>query len=166
MRIDIMGEQEELVVKLGLIPHPEGGFYKETYRSEEVIHSSEMEGERSMSTAIYFMLTAGNFSAFHRIKSDEMWHFYKGASVRIHVINPNGAYETILLGDKIEEGENLQAIVPAGFWFASETTGEFSLVGCTVSPGFDFRDFELADKANLTKQFPLLFDVIEKYTRV
>lgn len=160
-----MDQREELVLKLGLQPHPEGGYYKETYRSEEVIHSSDMEGERSMSTAIYFMLTSGNFSAFHRIKSDELWHFYKGAPVKIHVINQKGHYETVLLGNDIAAGETLQATVPAGFWFASETTGDFSLVGCTVSPGFDFRDFELAERTALTKQYPLLFDVIEKYTR-
>ena len=102
----------------------------------------------SFSTAIYFLLQRGDFSAFHRIKSDECWHFYEGKTIIIHVINEAGEYAVIYLGRSIEKGEVYQAVVPAGAWFASEPGPgtDYALVGCTVAPGFDFRDFEMADK--------------------
>ncbi len=149
---------EQLVAHFRLLPHPEGGYYKETYRSAEQVNKECLpegfEGPRSLSTAIYFLLTKGNFSAFHRILSDECWHFYQGASLHVYVISPDGKLEIIRLGNDPFAGEVFQAIVPAGCWFASESTGDFSLVGCTVSPGFDFRDFELAFADELTNLYP------------
>ena len=144
---------------LQLLPHPEGGYYKETYRSPGIISKSclkDIGGDRSFSTAIYFLLQQGDFSAFHRIKSDECWHFYDGGSLLIHVLMENGEYNCIRLGRNIHEGELFQYVVPAGAWFASEPTASsfFALVGCTVAPGFDFTDFEMAKKENLVQEFP------------
>jgi predicted cupin superfamily sugar epimerase len=160
-----------LVERFGLLPHPEGGFYKETYRSEEIIKNDALPGrfpgDRNFSTAIYFLLEQGNFSAFHRIKSDECWHFYAGQSLHVHVIHPNGKYELIRLGNDIAAGETFQAVVPAACWFASETAdgGRFSFVGCTVAPGFDFSDFELADGKDLSAEFPQFEKLIARLCR-
>jgi predicted cupin superfamily sugar epimerase len=154
------------VEHLKLNPHPEGGFYKETYRSKEAIHPSyNKSASRNLATGIYFLITAGNFSAFHRIKSDEMWHFYTGSPLVVHVITPDGEYSTLHIGLDLEKGQTPQAIVPAGAWFASESSGEYSLVGCTVSPGFDFEDFELANKERLTETFPTYSATIERLTK-
>lgn len=156
---------------LGLLPHPEGGYYKETYRSEKVIDtgllSNNLVGERNSSTAIYFLLEEFNFSAFHRIKSDEMWHFYDGDALEVIEITHLGKLKITSLGRNSNAGETFQYLVPAGHWFASRVKygGKFSLVGCTVSPGFDFRDFELADGKNLCSEFPEFKEVIESLTR-
>ena len=144
---------------LQLKPHPEGGFYKESYRAAGSIKKEclpEFNGDRSFSTAIYFLLEQGDFSAFHRIKSDEGWHFYEGGTLLVHMIEQNGNYSCTRLGRNIQEGEKLQFVVPAGAWFASEPgpSSFFALVGCTVAPGFDFADFEMAKKENLLKEFP------------
>ena len=161
----------ELVEKFQLLPHPEGGYYKEMYRSTELIQPSALperfSGGRNFSTAIYFLLEQENFSAFHRIQSDECWHFYAGQSLHVHIIHPNGQYELIRLGNNLTQGETFQAVVPAGSWFASETAtgGTFSFVGCTVSPGFDFADFELATAASLCKKFPEKEEVIKRLCR-
>jgi predicted cupin superfamily sugar epimerase len=156
---------EYWVEQLGLLPHPEGGFFKETYRSEQIIEPFKKGEMRSLSTGIYFLITSGNFSAFHRIKSDEMWHFYAGAPLKVHVIEPNGSYYILNIGLDLEKGQIPQAVVPAGAWFASESSGEYSLVGCTVSPGFDFNDFELAKKNELKALFPDYSAVIEQLCR-
>ena len=112
---------KELISKYQLLPHPEGGYYKETYRSaENIAHTAlaqHFSGPRSFSTAIYFLLLKDLFSAFHRIKSDECWHFYEGASLHVHVLHLNGNYELIRLGRNSAKGEVYQAIVPAGAWF-------------------------------------------------
>jgi predicted cupin superfamily sugar epimerase len=162
---------EQLVARFGLLPHPEGGYYSENYRSAELMQGDALPGRfggaRSFSTAIYFLLEKDNFSAFHRIKSDECWHFYTGDSLLVHVIHPDGDYELIKLGNSIETGENFQAVVPAGAWFASETApgGEFSFVGCTVAPGFDFADFELAPVEALQITFPQHVSLIQRLCR-
>lgn len=151
---------------LDLKPHPEGGFFKETYRSSIEEEFSGFLGKRSLSTGIYFLLEKGNFSAFHRIRSDEMWHFYAGDPLIVHMIDSGGKYHKQLIGPKLDEGQVLQFVVPAGVWFASEVEGrgEYSLVGCTVSPGFDFSDFELADK-NFETKFPKHRNLIQKLVR-
>ncbi|MEN9685723.1 MAG: hypothetical protein RLZZ28_1509 [Bacteroidota bacterium] len=160
-----------MVAAFGLLPHPEGGYYRETYRSAVQIAQNALpvgfSGDRVLSTSIYFLLEKGNFSAFHRIKSDECWHFYAGDPLLIHVIENNGNYQLIRLGKNIEQGETFQAMVAAGAWFASETApgGEFSLVGCTVSPGFDFQDFELAKAAILATRFPERKSLIKRLCR-
>lgn len=161
----------ELIERFQLLPHPEGGYYKETYRSPGLINQDALpqrfSGNRHFSTAIYFLLEQGNFSAFHRIQSDECWHFYAGQTLHVHVIHPNGQYELLKLGHDLSKDESFQAVVPAGSWFASETAtgGSFSFVGCTVAPGFDFADFELAKAAELIQQFPSVKTLIEKLCR-
>ena len=162
---------QQLVEKFNLSPHPEGGHFKENYRSLETIPKAflpkRFNGERSYSTAIYFLLEEGSFSAFHKIKSDECWHFYAGESLFIYVIHLNGRLEIIKLGNDLLNGEQFQAVVPAGCWFASEPApgSSFAFVGCTVAPGFDFADFVLAKKVELSKQFPqhkLLIDRLRR----
>ncbi|MCF8452891.1 MAG: cupin domain-containing protein [Pedobacter sp.] len=160
---------QNLIHQYNLIPHPEGGYFKETYRSTEIIPASGLPlrfpSERTFSTAIYFLLIKDLFSAFHRIKSDECWHFYEGDSLSVHVLHLDGSYELIRLGKNREEGEVYQAIVPAGAWFASETSGEYSFVGCTVAPGFDFTDFELAKAAELKLEYHESASLIERLCR-
>jgi predicted cupin superfamily sugar epimerase len=154
-----------------LDPHPEGGWYKECYRSDEYISAKNLPnrfgGNRFFSTAIYFLLEQGNFSAFHRIKSDECWHFYSGKRLIIYIIHLNGELETIFLGQNYENGERFQFVVPANCWFASipAPDTEFSFVGCTVSPGFDFNDFELANTSDLTNSFPQHSELIRSLCR-
>ena len=158
-----------LVKRFDLKPHPEGGFYSESYRSAETIPHKGLPdrftGDRYYSSAIYFLLENGNFSAFHRIKSDECWHFYSGDPLWIHVLYPDGTCKTITLGNT--EEAVYQFIVPAGCWFASETApgGNFSLVGCTVAPAFDFADFELANAEELIHDFPNHKDLIQRLCR-
>ncbi len=162
---------EKIVQKLDMKPHPEGGFFKETYRSKGVVPkealSDEFGAQRNFCTAIYFLLTADNFSAFHRIKQDEIWHFYEGNAIDIHVIDVHGVYEKHVVGMDIDNGEFPQLVVPAGAWFASGLSKQngYALVGCTVAPGFDFADFELAERKDLIQQFPKHKDVITKFTR-
>jgi hypothetical protein len=158
--------------KMGLTPHPEGGFYRQTYRADLTLPSEalppEFAGPRAASTAIYFLLEGENFSAFHRLRSDELWHFYVGAAVVAHVIDvQDGNYSQIMLGSDPEAGETLQAVVKAGNWFASQLRDKksFALVGCTVSPGFDFDDFELAKREELARRYPEHRKVIERLTR-
>ncbi|SHJ53571.1 cupin domain-containing protein [Aquimarina spongiae] len=161
-----------IVENLNMAPHPEGGFYKETYRSAHAIPQGvlgdEFTGDRNYCTGIYFLLTSQNFSAFHRIKQDEMWHFYTGSSLYVHVIDPNGNYHRQTLGINFDKGELPQYVVPAGSWFASSVKdeGSFSLVGCTVAPGFDFDDFELANRKSLIETFPDHKELISQYTRI
>lgn len=158
-----------LIEALGLQRHPEGGWFAETYRSKESIAAealpSRFGGSRSCCTAIHFLLEEGDFSALHRIKSDEIWHFYVGAPLVVQVITPGGEHRQILLGSDPTGGEHFQAVVPAGCWFGAETRGRFSLVGCTVAPGFDFADFEMASRHGLTGQFPLHEALIARLTR-
>ncbi|MEQ9098624.1 MAG: cupin domain-containing protein [Imperialibacter sp.] len=126
------------IEQLYLDAHPEGGYFRETYRS--IGTTNTKAGQRSISTAIYFLLEAGNFSAFHRIKSDEAWHFYDGDPLSVYIIDQSGMLEEVRLGLDISAGQRPQAVVPANCWFASRVAigGKFSLVGCTVAPGFDF----------------------------
>jgi len=149
------------IEKYDLLPHPEGGYYAETYRSGELINQNALPdrfgGNRSFSTGIYFLLESEDFSAFHRIKSDEMWHFYSGEALEIFVIHPDTrVLKTIKLGSDPENGEVFQAVIPAGSWFASKPMAgsSYCLVGCTVAPGFDFLDFEMADRRVFSELFP------------
>ncbi len=167
-----MNRVDQLVSKLELTPHPEGGFYKETYRSDGVIPkenlNTEFSGDRNYCTGIYFLLTKGNFSAFHKINQDEMWHFYEGDPLRVHMIDHKSKYTYQDIGLNLEAGEIPQFTVPAGVWFASEVTsgGIYSLVGCTVSPGFDFDDFQLPSQTTMLELFPEHKEVIKRLTRV
>ncbi|OIQ02996.1 MAG: hypothetical protein COS82_08660 [Zetaproteobacteria bacterium CG06_land_8_20_14_3_00_59_53] len=156
--------------RLGLEAHPEGGFFRETYRADACftgMADDVFPAGRSHSTAIYFLLEQGNFSAFHRIRSDELWHYYDGDGLDIHVIEPGGAYRCLHLGLDVSIGQSPQAVVPAGCWFASEVAdrGGFALVGCTVSPGFDFTDFEMGSRKQLISLFPQYQPLIRRMTR-
>ncbi|MEY4669068.1 MAG: hypothetical protein RL518_1767 [Pseudomonadota bacterium] len=158
------------VSALSLAPHPEGGFFKETYRASAVIPvgalGDRFSGPRNVATGIYYLLEAGDFSAFHRIRSDEMWHFYAGAALELHILH-DSRHEVVRIGRQVHEGEVLQYVVPAGAWFAATpvTGGAYSLLGCTVSPGFDFADFEMANSTVLTHQFPSFGHVISRFSR-
>ena len=156
------------VEKLNLLPHPEGGFYKETYRSEVQGKFNGFDGNRNVATGIYFLLTQGNFSAFHKIKSDEMWHFYAGDALEIYWFSPQGGLHVINLGLDGEKGQFPQAVVPAHCWFASRVAhgGDYALVGCTVAPGFDFEDFELANRSDLLVTYPQHTEIITELTRI
>ncbi len=162
---------QQLINFYNLLPHPEGGYYKETYKSDEIINRSALpnrfDGDRVFSTAIFFLLERGEFSAFHRIKSDECWHFYSGGTLLVYIIEADGQMEIIRMGNDIENRELFQYVVPANCWFASIPAPEsdFSLVGCTVSPGFDFNDFEMAEANKLIEQFPQHAETINALCR-
>jgi predicted cupin superfamily sugar epimerase len=159
------------IEKLGLVPHPEGGYYRQTYRSELSIPKealpAEFGGSRAASTAIYFLLEGENFSAFHRLQSDEVWHFYAGEALVVHVIERGGECSRILLGRDPEAGQVLQAVVRAGCWFASHVADwkSWALVGCTVAPGFEFEDFEMGKREELVRLYPQHGKLIERLTR-
>ena len=166
-----MNEYETLVKQLNLKKHPEGGFFRETYRSKEIIPKKALpkrfNGDRSFSTGIYYLLCKDDFSAFHRIKQDELWHFYGGTSLIIHVIDTEGVYSLVKLGRDLSEGESLQTIINAGCFFAAEVRDKnsFSLVGCTVAPGFDFQDLEILKREELIGLFPKHEALIKRFTR-
>lgn len=151
---------ENWIEKLDLSPHPEGGFYKETYRS-----STECAG-RSASTAIYFLLRAQDVSHFHRIDADEMWHFYEGEPLTVNMLFPDGSSGHFTLGRNIDAGEVFQKYVPKGVWFGAQvqTEGRYSLVGCTVAPAFEFSGFEMATREALLKDYPDHEDLIKQLT--
>ena len=159
------------IEKLKLEAHPEGGHYRQTYRADLILAKEslpeEFTGARPASTAIYFLLEGEEFSAFHRLRSDEVWHFYVGSPLVVHVIGRDGDYSEILLGNDPEAGEVLQAVVKAGCWFGSRVKDgrEFALAGCTVAPGFDFEDFEMGKREELAAKYPQHREVIERLTQ-
>lgn len=159
------------VDKLQLIPHPEGGYYKEVYRAGEIILSEALpgnfRGNRNISTSIYYLLQRKDYSAFHKLKSDEVWHFYDGSALQIYIIDQSGNFSIKLLGKNAENEEAFQIVIAKECWFAAELVDKtsFSLVGCTVSPGFDFRDFEMADCSKLADQFPMHKELIQRLCR-
>ncbi len=166
------------IEQLRLAPHPEGGFYREAYRASEQIPQAGLperfSGPRSFATSIYFLLGTRDFSAFHRIRSDETWHFYEGCALELHMLDASG-HAMVLIGRDVHRGEFLQYTVPAGVWFASrpsqldmplEASEHYCLVGCTVSPGFDFNDFEMAERKQLLRDFSKHRSIIESLTQV
>jgi len=158
---------QQLITQYQLRSHPEGGYYLQTYCSAEMIQKDALpdrfNGDRYFSTAIYFLLQGKQFSAFHRIQSDELWHFYTGVGLHIYILYPDGSGRVLKLGDDPANSYSFQHLVPAGCWFASKPVSEdgFSFVGCTVAPGFDFADFELAEKDVLLKKYPEHTDWVE-----
>ncbi|HTQ03861.1 MAG TPA: cupin domain-containing protein [Polyangiaceae bacterium] len=157
---------EVLIRELGLAPHPEGGFFRETHRAEALPFALPDRGVRSAATAIYFLLASGDFSAFHRIRSDEVWHHYAGSALEVHTLEPTRGHEVFVLGAAIERGERPQHVVPAGVFQAARVRGAgYALVGCTVAPGFDFADFEMPPRAELTASFPACAGIIAELTR-
>jgi predicted cupin superfamily sugar epimerase len=166
-----MKESPEYWIRnLNLKQHPEGGFFSETYRSDETfdgnVFSEKFTGQRSLSTAIYFLLKGNQISQFHRLKSDELWHFYYASSLTVHTIDQAGTYFTICLGSDHEKGEVFQTVIKKGIWLGATVNNieSFSLVGCTLSPGFDFKDFELADQKNMLEKYPQHELIIKKLT--
>lgn len=167
-----MQKNAEFWIKnLNLIAHPEGGYFKETYRADGAIKiGPPFSGERSYSTSIYFLLKGGQVSKLHRIKSDEMWHFYSGSSVTIYAIESDGNLKKYLLGPDYEKGERFQVMIKAGAWFgasvnaAQDDNSAYSLVGCTVAPGFAFEDFEMGDRGKLLNNYSNFKQVIELLT--
>lgn len=144
---------EELVRRLELKPHPEGGYYRETYRAAFQVQT--LRGRRSAGTAIYYLLTQGIFSAWHRVVgADELWLFHDGEPLALHLMHEDGRLETAVLGRDVMKGEQPQVLVPAGVLQAAETLGAYTLVGCTVSPGFEFADFELPDAEAIVARHP------------
>lgn len=159
---------DELVKRFDMQPHPEGGFYKETYRSAGAIPGKALpkgfHGDRAFSTAILYLLPKGGKSKLHRLASDELFHFYSGGPMRLVELLPGGKVAQTRLGADIAGGCEVQRIVRAGTWFGAyaEPGSEYCLVGCTVAPGFDFSDFQMADAARLAREFPHARDVIHR----
>ncbi|MBL1210745.1 cupin domain-containing protein [Geminocystis sp. GBBB08] len=161
---------EYWIKKLNLQKHPEGGYYRETYRSQDMINQDKSliryDNSRNACTAIYYLLLGEEFSAFHKLKSDEIFHFYQGSSLIVHLIDNQGEYSQFKLGNNPDNDEVLQLVIPHSYWFASNVSqpNSYSLIGCTVSPGFDFADFTLGNQEELTTLYPSLTDVIIKLT--
>lgn len=160
-------EVKFLVDKFNLKPHPEGGYFSENYRSEEVITSppDRFIGEHIYKTSIYYLLEKYNVSMFHRLKQDELWHHYTGCTVILHILTPKEGYQKINLGCSINDPKaTYQALVPKNVWFAAELVdkSDYSLVGCTTSPGFEFSDWELANKEELIQHFPCQIELISR----
>lgn len=142
---------QQVIDLLQLVPLPgEGGYFRETYRS------ATNKDDRSLSTAIYYLLTPETVSLFHRLKSDEVWHFYQGDAVELVMLHTDGTVEVVRLGSQLENDERCQAVVPAGSWQGARLIegGAWALMGCTVAPGFEFADFELGQRDHLASQYP------------
>ncbi len=163
---------KQYIEKLQLKPHPEGGYYKEIYRAGEIILPENLpmryKSSRNFSTSIYFLLEGNQVSNFHRLRSDEQWHFYDGSSIVVYVIDEGGNLNKILLGRNIEKGESLQTVIKHNSWFAAELSEKksFALIGCTIAPGFDFNDFELGKRDELIKTFPQFRELIYRLAKL
>jgi predicted cupin superfamily sugar epimerase len=161
---------QQLIQEFSLQPHPEGGYYRQTYRSQELISHEALPlrfaGARAYSTAIYYLLPRDSKSNLHKIASDEIWHFYLGDPLEIVELSPTGELRSTVLGQDVRMGQKLQHVVPAGIWFGARPVSgsEYSFVGCTVAPGFDFADFEMADRSALLALHPQLRSTIELLT--
>lgn len=143
---------EQIIQTLQLEPHPEGGYYRETYRSAEQVRQGG-ENARNAGTGIYFLLPANVCTNWHRVSSDELWHFYKGDKLMLEIVDTEGNFSQLQLGADLSE-ERLQALVPKNCWQRAYSTGDYSLVGCTVAPGFEFEDFEMIVPQQLADQHP------------
>ncbi|PSL41927.1 hypothetical protein B0H99_101173 [Planomicrobium soli] len=152
------------IEQLQMEEHPEGGYFKQSFKSEELISPASHPGMRHLYTSIYFLLRSENISHFHQLLSDELWYFHAGSSLTVHIIDPTGEYRQEKLGLTIEKGEKPQVLVEKGSIFGSsvDTADTFSLVGCMVTPGFDFTDFKLFSQQELLEQFPQHEEVISR----
>jgi predicted cupin superfamily sugar epimerase len=159
------------IAELGLQPHPEGGYFRETYRSAESVEAAALParygGSRCFGTSIYFLLEGAQFSAFHRLKSDEVWFHHAGGALRVWLLDESGALREERVGPDPRSGDRLQLALPAGTWFAArpDVGAGFALIGCAVAPGFDFADFELAGRAALGRRFPQHRAILAELTR-
>ena len=149
---------KRLIECLDLRPHPEGGWYRRNYLA------AAFAGNRAVSSAIYYLLQAGEKSRLHRIRQDEIWHFYDGGPLRLVMIAPDGKTSAIILGTDILAGQAPQHVVPGGYWFAAKPLADFVLVGCTVAPAFDFADLQLGRRDELLQAFPNCREIIEEFT--
>ncbi|MEO7214638.1 cupin domain-containing protein [Mucilaginibacter sp.] len=142
------------IEQLSLSPHPEGGFYKEVFRSRQQVNRVGADTVLQACTSIYYLLEGEDYSGFHKISSDEIWYFHKGAPLTVHVITTEGEHKPLQLSD--QPGGNLSLVVPAGLWFAAEVTAKtgYTLVSCAVAPGFEFGEFEMAKKEELLTNYP------------
>jgi len=157
----------DLIRLLDLIPHPEGGYYREIYRSDQTVTRMNSREDRSAITTIYFLLLSGNHSHWHRIRSDEIWHFYEGSPLELAWIGPDTSGHEIL--ELVSETCGQVAVVPGGCWQSARTLGDYTLVGCTVGPGFDFREFELLsadpqETSRVRRQFPDLWNQVAQWS--
>lgn len=158
------------IQNLKLIPHPEGGYYKEIYRSDEKIQEcalpSRYNSSRNFATIIYYLLERDQKSNFHKLLSNEAWHHIEGCSVIIHCISESGKYDKLFLGKDIDKNQRPQLVVPKDTWFAAELEdkSQFALVGCSVFPGFEFDDFELATYSELIAVSPMNKNLIRQFT--
>lgn len=155
---------EQIRTLLGLQRHPEGGWFAETFRSELDVDLPADGRRRQASTAIYFLLEQGDFSAWHDVQSDEVWHHYAGAPLELHTLGPSG-HTRLALGPDLERGHRPQAVIPAGVLQAARSSGDWTLVGCTVAPGFDFADFSMPSREALLARYPDWADAVLAFTR-
>ncbi len=155
----------QLIAQMGLQPHPEGGYYKEVYRSENIVLRPFSPESKQACTSIYYLLEGSDYSGFHRLLSDELWYFHKGSPLHIHVIDEDGAYAVYELSDT--PSGSFSVAIKAGQWFASEIPSKsgYILVSCVVAPGFDFAEFEMAKKEELIAQYPQHSQIISKMCR-
>lgn len=162
---------EQLIEKFALQKHPEGGYFSEVYRSDEIISKVALPGrydsDRSIGTSIYFLLTSNEKSNFHRLKSDEFWYFHSGTTIEVYIIHLDGKLEIKKMGMNIFEGEVPSLLLPKGSWFGAKILekSSYGFVSCAVFPGFDFADFELANREELVKTFPQHTTIISELTK-
>lgn len=166
-----MTSADEIMERLGLVPlREEGGYFAETYKSEEVIPKDSLPerypAERAFGTAIFYLLTPDTFSALHRLASDEIFHFYLGDAVTMLQLHPDGSSKVVTLGEDIRGGQELQVVVPRGTWQGSflNEGGEFALLGCTVAPGFEYEDYEGGSREELVERYPEAREMIVRLT--
>jgi len=166
-----MTEAERIINKLNLMPHPEGGYYREIYRSNEIIPKSALperySGDRRMGTGIYYLLTPGDISAMHKVKSDETFHFYGGDATELLLLYPDGTAKVIEMGHDIERGMSLTVTIEHGVWQGQRLKpgGKYALFGTTVNPGFEYDDFEFANRDELLEKYPDFSEMILKLTK-
>lgn len=160
---------KQIIRQFNLVPHIEGGYFKEIYRSQDLVKSSKYDGENRVAyTSIYYLLTGNEYSSWHKLKSDEIWHFYHGCPLLLYVLDPAKGLLTLQLGNAIEENESqFQIMIPANHWFAAQPTksDSYTLVSCTVAPGFEYQDFALATQQDLLAEFPQYRALIEKFCK-
>jgi predicted cupin superfamily sugar epimerase len=162
-----MNDAESIRRQLGLLPHPEGGHYAETWRSATTHPHPAHGAPRALSTAIYFLLARGEYSRLHRVESEESWHLYAGGPAELHLLSPAGAYSVVTLGMDLTAGDRPQAVVPAGWWQATRLAAgtDYALFGCIVAPGFDFADFSMPTAAEIGALFPQHAEQLARLTR-
>lgn len=151
----------EIIEQLDLEKHPEGGYFRETYRANEIVQGED-EKDRSAGTGIYFLLAEGVCTNWHRVSSDELWHFYKGEKLVLEVIDSQGNFNRLFLNNELSDEGKFQQLIPKHCWQRAYSMGSYTLVGCTVNPGFEFEDFEMIEVDELANKFP---DISAEITR-